>query len=174
MQFRSEFLKMSDVVCCSDRKIRQITNFNFSTGGIKILWKVWSEKQTTSALSFYGFKMIFDRPNHFGQVPIVLDRPNSFWSGPNHFGQVQIVKISPETSNLNLTKMIWTRPKQFGPDQNNLYLSKTIWTVQNLLDLYKDKAFTSCSFSKSRLCHVNYKVSKQWLDDMNYQHIYSL
>ena len=34
--------------------------------------------------------------------------------------------------------------------------------------------FTSCSFSKSRLCHVNYKVSKQWLDDMNYQHIYSL
>ena len=36
-RFRSEFLKISDVVCCSDRKSRQITNFNFSTCGIKIL-----------------------------------------------------------------------------------------------------------------------------------------
>ena len=32
----------------------------------------------------------------------------------NHFVQVQIIKISPEESNLNLTKIIWTRPKQFG------------------------------------------------------------
>ena len=32
---------------------------------------------------------------------------------------------------MNLTKMIWTRPKQFGLDQNNLYSSKIIWTVQN-------------------------------------------
>ena len=65
------------------------------------------------ALSFYGSKMIMDRPNDFDRVPIILDGPNSFWSGPNHFGQVQIIKISPEKSNLNLTKMIWTRPKQF-------------------------------------------------------------
>ena len=64
--------------------------------------------------------MIFDRPNHFGQVPIVLDRHNSFLSGPNNFEQVQIIKISPEKSNLNLTKTIWTRPKQFVPVQNNL------------------------------------------------------
>ena len=75
--------------------------------------------------------MILDRPNDFGQVQIVMDGSNLFWSGPNHFGQVQIIKISPEKSNLNLTKMIWTRPKQFAPDQNNLYLSKIIWTVQN-------------------------------------------
>jgi hypothetical protein len=65
--------------------------------------------------------MILDRPNHFGQVPIVLDGSNSFWSGPNHFGQVQIIKFSPEKSNLNLTKMIWTR-------QKNLDLTKTICT----------------------------------------------
>ena len=76
--------------------------------------------------------MILDHPNHFGQVPIVLDGSNSLWLDPNHFGtKVQIIKISPEKSNLNLTKMIWTRPKQFRPDQNSKYPSKTIWTVQN-------------------------------------------
>ena len=36
------------------------------------------------ALSFYGSKMILDRPNHFGRVPIILDGSNSFWSRPNH------------------------------------------------------------------------------------------
>ena len=67
----------------------------------------------------------------FGLVPIAWLRSNSFWSGPNHYGQVQIIKISLEKSNLNLTKILWPRPKQFGPNQNNLHLSKTIWTVQN-------------------------------------------
>ena len=57
-------------------------------------------------LSFYGSKMILDRPNDFGQVPIVMDMSNLFWSGPNHFGQVQIIKISPEKTNFNPTKMI--------------------------------------------------------------------
>ena len=75
------------------------------------------------ALSFYGSKMILDQPNHFGRVPIVLDRSKLFWSDSNHFGPVQIIKNSPEKSNLNLTKMIWTRPKRFGHDQNNLYQS---------------------------------------------------
>ena len=75
--------------------------------------------------------MILDRPNHFGWVPIILDRSTLFWSSLNRFGQVQIIKISPGKSNLNPTKMIWTRPKQFVPDQNNLYPSKTIWRVQN-------------------------------------------
>ena len=28
-----------------------------------------------------GPKMILDRPNHFGPVPIVLDSSNLFWSG---------------------------------------------------------------------------------------------
>jgi hypothetical protein len=79
-------------------------------------------KERTSdsyGLSFYGSKMILDHPNHFGRVPIVLDRSNSFWSGLYHFGQVQIIKISPEKSDFNLTKMIWTRPKQFVPVQNH-------------------------------------------------------
>ena len=75
--------------------------------------------------------MILDSPNHFGQAPIVLDGPNSFWSGPNHFGQDQIINISPEISNLNLTKMIWTRPKQIGPVQIDWYSTNIIWTFQN-------------------------------------------
>ena len=63
--FPSEFLKISDVVCCSDRQL--------FTGGIEIgiLWKVWSEKQT-SALSFYRSKLIMDRLNCSGWVQIVL------------------------------------------------------------------------------------------------------
>ena len=80
--------------------------------------RLWiSEKKPpllTYALSFYGSKMILDRPNHFGRVPIVLVGTNSFWSGPNHYGQVKIIKISNEKSNLNLTKIMRPRPKQFG------------------------------------------------------------
>ena len=92
----------------------------------------WHDQQHVSyALSFYGSKMILDRPNNFGRVPIVLDRFNLFLLGLNNFGQLQIIKISPEKSNLNLTKTIWTLPKQYGPYQNNLDLTKTIWTVQN-------------------------------------------
>ena len=30
------------------------------------------------ALSFYGSKMILDRSNNFGLVPIILDRSNRF------------------------------------------------------------------------------------------------
>ena len=33
--------------------------------------------------------------------------------------------------NLDLSKMIWTRPKQIGPVQNNWYSTKMIWMVQN-------------------------------------------
>ena len=86
--------------------------------------------QKSNALSFYGFKIILDRPNHFGRVPIIWGGSNLFWLGPNHFGQVQIIKISPEKSNLTLTKMLWARPKLFGPDQNDWYSTKMIWSVQ--------------------------------------------
>ena len=62
----------------------------------------------------------------------------SFWSGPIcfgrvqiYFGQVQIIKFSSEKSDLNLTKMIWTRPKRFALNQNDCYLTKMIWSVQN-------------------------------------------
>ena len=107
-----------------------ITNIgcSFASNAIDLLYNF---KLETNALSFYGSKMILDRPNHFGRVPIVLDWSNLFWSGRNHFRQFQIITISPEKSNLNLAKMIWIRPKRFGPDQNNLDPSKTIWTVQN-------------------------------------------
>jgi hypothetical protein len=56
--------------------------------------------------------MFLDRPNHFGQVPIILNKSNLFWLAPNHFEQAQIMNISPEKSNLNLTKIILTQPKQ--------------------------------------------------------------
>ena len=89
----------------------------------------------TDALSFYGSKMILDRPNYFGWVRIVLDGSNSFWSCSNHFGKVQIIKISPEKSNMNLNKMIWswpkqTWPKQFASVQNNLDGPKSFWTFR--------------------------------------------
>ena len=64
-------------------------------------------------------KIILDRPNHFGRVPILLDGSSLFWSGSNHFGQVQIFKISQYRSNLNLTKMSWIK-------QNDLDPTKTI------------------------------------------------
>ena len=59
----------------------------------------------------------------FWTVQIILLEYQSFWTGPICFGwvqiyhsrQVQAIKISPEKSNLNLTKIIWTRPNQFGP-----------------------------------------------------------
>ena len=81
--------------------------------------KNWA-KSLTYVLSFYGSKMILDCPNNFGQVPIILDGSDLFWSGPNHFRQVQIIKLCPAKSNLNMTKMIWTWPKQFVFFQNNL------------------------------------------------------
>ena len=42
--------------------------------------RVWmdrcNDEKLISALSFYGSKMILDRPNNFGRVPIVLDVSN--------------------------------------------------------------------------------------------------
>ena len=53
-------------------------------------------------LSLYGSKMIFDCPNNFGRVPIVLNWSILFWLGPNHFGLVQI-------------KLFWGYFLKFGP-----------------------------------------------------------
>ena len=60
---------------------------------------------------FVQTKSFWLSPNHFGWVQKVLVGYKSLWSGSNHFGQVQTINISLEKSNLNLTKMIWTRPK---------------------------------------------------------------
>ena len=75
--------------------------------------------------------MILDRPNCFGLVQIVLVMSKSFWAGPNHFGQVQIRLFWTIFYNMDLSKMIWTRPKRIGPVQNNWYSTKMIWLVQN-------------------------------------------
>ena len=69
-------------------------------------------------------------PKLFWTVQIILVGYQTFWMGPIHFNQVQIKQISPEKSDLNLTKIVWTRPKQIVLDQNNLYPSKTIWTTE--------------------------------------------
>ena len=51
-------------------------------------------------------------PELFWTLQIILVEYQSFWTGPNCFGQVQIKnKIVQKKSDLNLTKMIWTRPK---------------------------------------------------------------
>ena len=73
----------------------------------------------TYALSFYYSKMNFDRPNRFGRVQSILVRVKLDFSW--------LIFIS----NLDLSKMIWTRPKKIGPVHNDWYSTKKIWTVQN-------------------------------------------
>ena len=63
----------------------------FKTTKIVGIFHILIDSKLTDAMS----NIILDRPKYFGQVPIVLDGSNSFWSGPNHFIQVQIIKISP-------------------------------------------------------------------------------
>jgi hypothetical protein len=70
-------------------------------------------------------------PKLFWTVQIVLVGSKSFWLGPNHFGQVQIIAFWSNFYNLDLSKMIWTKPKQIGSVQNDWYSTKIIWTVQN-------------------------------------------
>ena len=107
----------------------------------------------TAALSFYGSKIILDRPNHFGWVPIVLDGSNLFWSGPNHFGQTF----------MDLLKMIWTQRKQIGPFQNDWKSTKMIWLVQNNfgpiegqgIRALKTLYFYFCKFIKNKKINWN-------------------
>ena len=69
------------------------------------------------ALSFYRFQNILCKSKCF--------EPVQFWSGSNQTFLVYFF------CNLDLSKMIWTRPKQIGPVQNNWYSTKMIWLVQN-------------------------------------------
>ena len=48
--------------------------------------------QYSYALSFYGSKIILDRPNCFGRVQNVLVESKALWSDPNHFEQVKTFK----------------------------------------------------------------------------------
>ena len=81
---------------------------------------------------FYSSKKNLDRPNHFGWAPIILVRSKSFWLGPKHFGQGHIRLFwAILFFNLDLSKMIYTRPKQIVLFKNDWYSTKMIWTVQN-------------------------------------------
>ena len=91
-------------------------------------WKIKPNQESIIALSFYRSKMILDHPDCFGRLQIVLVGSKPFWSGPNHFGQVQIKLLWTNFYNIDLTKLIWTRPKRIGPILNNWYSTKMIWT----------------------------------------------
>ena len=65
-------------------------------------------------------KLFWSSTNGFGRVQFILVRSKSFWTGPNYKKQ----------SNLNLTKMIWTRPNQFGPNQNNLKVQNNFGPIE--------------------------------------------
>ena len=60
-------------------------------------------------------KMISDCPNCFGRVQTVLVWWKLFLSDPNHIDKVQIRLLWNNYYNLDLSKMIWTRPKQIEP-----------------------------------------------------------
>ena len=115
----------------------------------------WAEKLkcraygllSSYALSFYSSKMILDWPNHFGRVPIVLVRSKSFWSVPKHFGQGQIRLFWANFYNLDLIKMIWTRPKQIGPVQNYWYSTKMVWTVQSPFGPIEGQGIKGCAIT---------------------------
>ena len=93
----------------------------------KNLLIVYLHSQKLIASSFYGYKIILV----FGRT------------------RVQIIRNSPEKSNLNLTKIIWTRPKRIGPDQNNFYSRDIVWaTFFVVLDLRM--SFSDCWTSLDR------------------------
>ena len=70
-------------------------------------------------------------------------RSKLFWTGTICFFLVQILLVGSKFGmvqkrlfwanfyNLNLFKMIWTRPKLIGFVQNNWHSTKIIWTDQN-------------------------------------------
>ena len=96
----------------------------------------------TYALSFYRSKMIFDRPNCFGRVQVVLIRSKLFWLDHN-----QIILVTFKLNFSALSFIIWTCLKWFGPHQNKLDSSRTIGTRPKLfgrskiiLDPWKEKA----------------------------------
>ena len=62
--------------------------------------------------------------------------------GANHFGQDKIKLFWNIFYNLDLSKMVWTRPKLIEPAQNDLYPSKTFWTVQNNFGPIKEQGIT--------------------------------
>jgi hypothetical protein len=100
-----------------------------------------------------GSKMILDRANHSGWVPIVLEgfNSNSLWSGPKY------KKLSIKV--------------YFEPDQNDLYPTKIICTTVPLGDWLERKKFQlaiamtiTCSWHQknetrnSKCCKMSFKA----------------
>ena len=119
--------------------IEKKSNFHFSAVVCQL---------KTNALSFCRSKTILDHPNSncFGWLQIVLVESILFRSGPNHFCHVQVRLLQTNFYNLDLIKMIWTRPKRIGPNLNDWYLTKMVWTVQNRFEFIKGqvRSFLSC------------------------------
>ena len=80
----------------------------------KVKWLSELKWCSLNALSFYGSKMILERPKHFEQVQFVLFRSKLLKNCPE-------IYIKPKPEN-----WIGHRPKQIGLNQNNLHRSKTI------------------------------------------------
>ena len=75
----------SDLTAENVKAIQEIFKLGEQRNEARRSKKIEEAGGKNNALSLHGFKMILDCPNHFGRVPIVLDRSDSFWSGPNHF-----------------------------------------------------------------------------------------
>ena len=90
--------------------------------------------------------------------------PKLFWTGTNCFGQVQIRLFWANFYNLDLSKMIWTRPKQIRHVQNEWYSTKMIWTVINHFGPIEEQGireFISVNLSKSWDCFLNQFINYQ-------------
>ena len=61
---------------------------------------------------FWTIQNVLDHSKCFGRVQIVLIMSKLFWSGTNHFGQVLIRLFWTNFYDLDLSKMIWTRPNE--------------------------------------------------------------
>ena len=114
---------------------------------------------SSNVLSFYRSKIILDHPNCFGRLQIVLVGSKRFWLSPNHFGQVQIRLLWTNFYNLDLTKMIWNRPKRIGPVLNNWYWTKMIWTVQNYFGFIGGQDISVPDYVHWKICSNNQDLS---------------
>ena len=74
----------SDLTAENVKAIQEIFKLGEQRNEARRSKKIEEAGGKNSVLSFYGFKIILDRPNHFGRVPIVLDGSNLFGLGPNH------------------------------------------------------------------------------------------
>ena len=85
----------------------------------------------STALSFYVTKTVLVGPKWFWSDQIDLDLTIMIWSRPKWNGQVQMWFILVENHNLDLTNSFWSWPFHFGYDQIIMVKCKSIWSDQN-------------------------------------------